>query len=405
MNSRTNHNLGIASLDTRYQPLDADLTAIAALGFTATAFLKKTAADTWALDTNTYSLSSHNHSGVYEPVLGNPAVDGYVLSSTVAGVRSWVAQGGGGGGYATIQEEGTGLTQRTIMNFIGAGITASDDAANTRTNITLDATLNSLSALGTAADKIAYTTGVDTWAETPLTAAGRSILDDADVGAIRTTLGVGTADSPTFAGGIISAASVTFTLSSTSVAASPYSRVLFNTSHTNAGARNWDFGIQLSNYGTLDFRCGATQGAAPSVIAAYFDNAYNLNLNSHRLYLNSAYLDGATAGFIGVSGSILTSLTISRQGLTTGVNPTLTIITANAADDAILNLWLAGTRNWQLRTNRASDTFSIWDGSAGDAKLELEPGYKGGATSIYGANGNALRITNPSAGVIAFTVV
>ena len=37
-----------------YEPADADLTAIAALGFTATAFLKKTAADTWALDTNTY---------------------------------------------------------------------------------------------------------------------------------------------------------------------------------------------------------------------------------------------------------------------------------------------------------------------------------------------------------------
>lgn len=36
------------------QALDADLTAIAALGFTTTAFLKKTAANTWALDTNTY---------------------------------------------------------------------------------------------------------------------------------------------------------------------------------------------------------------------------------------------------------------------------------------------------------------------------------------------------------------
>ena len=37
-----------------YEPTDADLTAIAALGFTSTSFLKKTAADTWALDTNTY---------------------------------------------------------------------------------------------------------------------------------------------------------------------------------------------------------------------------------------------------------------------------------------------------------------------------------------------------------------
>lgn len=42
-----------ASNGTAPQPLDADLTAIAALAGTS-GFLKKTAADTWALDTNTY---------------------------------------------------------------------------------------------------------------------------------------------------------------------------------------------------------------------------------------------------------------------------------------------------------------------------------------------------------------
>ena len=46
-----------------YQPADADLTAIAALGYTATSFLKKTAANTWALDTNIYMTS--NFFGVY----------------------------------------------------------------------------------------------------------------------------------------------------------------------------------------------------------------------------------------------------------------------------------------------------------------------------------------------------
>lgn len=40
-----------------YQPLDADLTAIAGLSFTSMAFLKKTALNTWALDTNTYLTS------------------------------------------------------------------------------------------------------------------------------------------------------------------------------------------------------------------------------------------------------------------------------------------------------------------------------------------------------------
>jgi hypothetical protein len=36
-------------------------------------------------------------SGAYEPALGNPGTTGYVLSSTDAGVRSWIAPGGGGG--------------------------------------------------------------------------------------------------------------------------------------------------------------------------------------------------------------------------------------------------------------------------------------------------------------------
>ena len=44
-----------------YQPLDADLTAIAGLSGTS-GFLKKTAANTWSLDTNSYSLSNHTHS-------------------------------------------------------------------------------------------------------------------------------------------------------------------------------------------------------------------------------------------------------------------------------------------------------------------------------------------------------
>lgn len=43
-----------------------------------------------------YALQGHFHSG-YEPALGNPSTNGYVLSSTTAGVRTWVAMGAGGG--------------------------------------------------------------------------------------------------------------------------------------------------------------------------------------------------------------------------------------------------------------------------------------------------------------------
>ena len=53
---------------------------------------------------------------------------------------------------------------------------------------TYDATLLSIAALGTAADKIAYSTGVDTWAETALTAFGRSIIDDANEATFKATV-------------------------------------------------------------------------------------------------------------------------------------------------------------------------------------------------------------------------
>lgn len=52
-----------------------------------------------------------------------------------------------------------------------------------------DAGLTSIAGLTTAADKMIYTTGSDTYATADLTAAGRALLDDADAAAQRTTLG------------------------------------------------------------------------------------------------------------------------------------------------------------------------------------------------------------------------
>lgn len=61
----------------------------------------------------------------------------------------------------------------------------------------IDATLTSIALLGTAADKMIYTTNVDVWAETPITAAGRAILDDATAADQANTLGLGVADAVT----------------------------------------------------------------------------------------------------------------------------------------------------------------------------------------------------------------
>lgn len=54
----------------------------------------------------------------------------------------------------------------------------------------LDATLLSIAALGTAADKMLYTTGVDTWAELATLAYGRSLLNTTNSAALRTLAGL-----------------------------------------------------------------------------------------------------------------------------------------------------------------------------------------------------------------------
>lgn len=90
------------------------------------------------------------------------------LRTDAAGVLSWstapVLQA-----YSTVQEEGVGLTQRSILNFIGGGFTAADDAGNVRTNVTLDADLNAIAAFGSTG--FAVRTAADTWAQRTLTSA------------------------------------------------------------------------------------------------------------------------------------------------------------------------------------------------------------------------------------------
>ena len=94
---------------TDAQPIDADLTGIAALNAAGTvSFLKKTGT-TWSLDSAVYSAVGHTHS--YQPLLPACEVNDYVLSSQTDGTLSWiplpVVTGGGGGevdlsGYAPL---------------------------------------------------------------------------------------------------------------------------------------------------------------------------------------------------------------------------------------------------------------------------------------------------------------
>ena len=86
----------------------------------------------------------------------------------------------------------------------------------------LDSTLTSIALLGTAADKMLYTTGIDTWAEASLTSAARTVLDDATVSDMVNTLGGATS---TGTGGLARATSPTFV---TPILGTPTSGTLTN---------------------------------------------------------------------------------------------------------------------------------------------------------------------------------
>lgn len=99
--------------------------------------------------------------------------------------------------YQTMQEEGVGLTQRAALNFVGGGFTAADDAGNGRTNLTLDADLNAIAALGSVG--FAVRIASDQWALRSI-----AVTDSASVD-FTITSGNGVGGNPTITASVIAA--------------------------------------------------------------------------------------------------------------------------------------------------------------------------------------------------------
>lgn len=187
-----------ALLPTTYQPLDSDLTAIAALTSAANKVPYSTGSATWALA----DFTAAGRALVDDAdATAQRATLGLVIGTNVQAYDGDLAAIAGLTSAADKVPYFTGSGTAAVADFTSFGRSLVDDADASTARATLgvvigtnvqayDADLSAIAALTSAADKLAYATGAQTWALTDFTAAGRAILDDADASAQRATLGL-----------------------------------------------------------------------------------------------------------------------------------------------------------------------------------------------------------------------
>lgn len=163
-------DLGIAA--GTFQPLDAGLTSIAALVTAADKGIYTTALDTYA----TFDLTTFARTLLADPTAA-------AMRTTLGLVIGTDVLSPSGSGASLTALNATQLTTGTVPNA------------------RLDAELQAIAGLTSAADRLPYFTGSGTAALATFTAFARTILDDPDAGTVRTTIGAaGLADSNTFSG-------------------------------------------------------------------------------------------------------------------------------------------------------------------------------------------------------------
>jgi hypothetical protein len=312
-----------------FQPLDAELTAIAGLATTDGNIIVGNGS-TWVAEsgaTARTSLGLTIGTNVQAYDAGLQSISGLTTSSDqmiyTTGSDIYATTGLTAAGRAILDDADASAQRTTLGLTIGTNVQA------------YDAGLQSISGLTTSANQMIYTTGSDTYATTGLTAAGRAILDDADASAQRTTLGlaIGT-DVQAYDAGLLSIAGLT--TSANQMIYTTGSDTYATASLTAAGRAILDDADASAQRTTLGLAIGTdvqAYDADLSAIAALTPTDGNFIVGNGSAWVTES---GATAlSSLGITAS---AAELNYNDITTlGTSQASKVVTADADGDVILS--------------------------------------------------------------------
>ncbi len=282
--------------------------------------------------------------------LGN-GTTGQFLGANTGAAPTWQTPSASGG-YTTIQEEGSGLTQRTTFNFVGSSATASDDAGNSRTNITFDSDLNALAS--TASTGMYAITGAGTSATRTLTAPAAGIT---------ITNGDGVSGNPTFA--LANDLSAVEGLSSAGIPV----RIATDTWTTRtitAGSAKISVtnGSGVSGNPTVDLGTVALDDLSDAVISSPSSNqvlTYNgtnwVNSAASFTAINEYYVTGISTSTINLSTGSLAAT--KGTGTTTNLDLPTDVMKVDLYKNGVYQNYTDGTTTRDWSYNAATDTITL----------------------------------------------